>query len=814
MNELIIEIQKIKHGNFQDYERFYSITSNYIYKIITDIVPDENTASQIMLTTYNRIYETINTLQDDNFFFMWAGRIATEECIKNSDLNREASYGFETSGEHFPYANVYEDNEAFIPEGVLNNFDIQRVIQNTIDAMPIKCKVVLQCFYYQGMSVGEIADKLNMSQQQVRDILGYIRHTFKDIVNQMPTNNNDRLYSFAQIPVLWIIFKNVVDYATTGTIGGIAAGGVVAGGMASGGTAGGMASGGTVAGGMATGGTVAGGTATGGTVAGGVSTGGAVAGGVATTGTVAGTAGTSFLATLGGKIAIGVATTAVLAVGGVAIHNVVTEDNTRNKHEKATETDATTVEETTETVSATPTDVVEEEVVAVYKGTDEIYKIDTNVVYTKDDRTTLFDGYCENIYLESEAYPVLADNVNVLSADIYAEYYETASSFIESAISMESTGWDYGTSIYTNVSVKRADDKVFSLLSRDDAYNGGPHGYIYMRGYSFDVETGAQLKLSDLGDVKEDLKVYLNNYFYENIPDAEYLTLGNIPELVDSETLCWYLLDDGMQVIFNQYEIGPYAAGIFSVKVPYNALPGMNEKYTHGIGICALGDSIDIDGDGIQESVEISMYSSYGDYESGYTGMDVIVDGQSYTVSGLAPYNMTSKYTYKTTDSTCYLVVSTNLSGNSPNIALCKLTKTGVEVVQQLKGCEVAYGVGDILHVTTNIEILGNYSAEKLCRIENNQLVFLEDRYLLRNSENNPDRQSVVTKEAVPVKLEQEGVLVDAELQAGTRIYPINTDAETVVGFYLEDGSYGEVYFEVTGNVNMFNGKTQSEVFD
>ena len=83
MNELSIEIQKLKQGYFQDYERFYGLTSNYIYKIITDIVPDENTASQIMSTTYNRIYETINTLQDDNYFFMWAGRIATEECIKN-----------------------------------------------------------------------------------------------------------------------------------------------------------------------------------------------------------------------------------------------------------------------------------------------------------------------------------------------------------------------------------------------------------------------------------------------------------------------------------------------------------------------------------------------------------------------------------------------------------------------------------------------------------------------------------------------------------------------------------------------------------
>ena len=330
-----------------------------------------------------------------------------------------------------------------------------------------------------------------------------------------------------------------------------------------------------------------------------------VAGGVTTTGTVAGTAastaGTSFLATLGGKIAIGVATTAVLAVGGVAIHNVVTEDNKRNKTEKATETDATTVEETTEQVSATPTDVAE--VVTVYEGTDEIYKIDINVLNTNSDSTTLFDGDYETIDMESEAYPVLADNVNDLSDDVFEKYSETASYYIEGALSMESNGYDYGTSLYESVFVKRADDKVFSLLFCEDAYGGGPHGYIYMRGYSFDVETGAQLKLSDLGDVKEDLKTYLNNYFYDNIMDAEYLTLENIPELVDGETLCWYLLDEGMQVIFNQYEIGPYAAGMFYVTVPYSALPGINQKYIQGNGICGLRNSIDIDGDGVQESI-------------------------------------------------------------------------------------------------------------------------------------------------------------------------------------------------------------------
>ena len=40
MNQLYGEINKLKQGNFQDYETFYNLTCQYIYKIIKDIVVD------------------------------------------------------------------------------------------------------------------------------------------------------------------------------------------------------------------------------------------------------------------------------------------------------------------------------------------------------------------------------------------------------------------------------------------------------------------------------------------------------------------------------------------------------------------------------------------------------------------------------------------------------------------------------------------------------------------------------------------------------------------------------------------------------
>ena len=68
----------------------------------------------------------------------------------------------------------------------------------------------------------------------------------------------------------------------------------------------------------------------------------------------------------------------------------------------------------------------------------------------------------------------------------------------------------------------------------------------------------------------------------------------------------------------------------------------------------------------------------------------------------------------------------------------------------------------------------------------------------MNNDEDASFRRWVETKQVVSVKLMQDDELVDKELPIGTILYPANTDNTSVLGFYLEDGTYGELYYEVS----------------
>ena len=852
MNQLYGEIDKLKQGNFQDYETFYNLTSQYIYKIIKDIVVEEGTSAQVMSTTYNQIYQTINTLADNSVFYMWAGQIATDESLKYVNSTGMTSIRFEPAGEFYPYNTMNDDQEAFVPENVLSDMEIQRVIQNTIDGMEVGYKIVMQYFYYEGMSVGEIAARLNIPEEQVKYAVGYIKSTFRNIINSVPYDNNTKMYSLAQIPVFWIVFKNVLDYATMGVVGGVAAGGAAAmaggniagagaavGGSASSGAAlggtvsgsgmvagngivsgGGMsATGGITAGGAtAGGGAEAGGAVIGGT-AGGAVTGGATAGGAAATATAAQT---GILATIGGKIALGVAATAILAVGGIAIHNVVTEDDDNGDNDitieqvsDASDTDATPID----VVEDTEEEITEEvEQNLVYVETEEIYDIDINRTHTTEpDLTTLY-AYCDRIYVESTEYPDLANSVNAWSDESYQQYESELPSYIEKAMRTQEDGTYYQVAYIKEYYIERADDSVLSIKC-DNAISPGVGSYdLLIEGVTFDTQTGQIITLDELGDIKIDLETYISNYI-ESTKNIESIDKETISEYIQNDNFSWFLTGEGVYVVINEDNLSIFDRGSFHVVVPYEKLPGMNEKYVlnNNCGltqyISQKGLVIDIDNDGVTEYTNVTA-TGYSESSLGNTEMNVIIGDQRFYITGLSTYKTCSAYIYKAADSTRYLILSTVDSANKTKLYLYTYTKTGVEYLHQLDGFEIGYMVGDTLHLTASINLLGSYQAERLCKIENGQFVFVDDRYILDNNQNNPERKSVTTKDVLAVKFEADGYMVDGELASGTVIYPSNTDNATVLGFYLEDGTYGEIYFETTESGVLFEGKTETELFE
>lgn len=329
--QLYQSVNNLMAGDYDSYYVMYDLSIKYIYKIIYDIVKDYHTTEDLVQETYLTIYNKINTLQNPRAFYSWAGRIATNLALRYIQTHRRELLALDSEevSSEFMYDMATQDVEEFIPESILMNREKQRLIAQIVDGLSEVQKITVQYFYYEDMSVKEIAEVMGCSVGVVKNRLNFARKAIKAVVIDLAENQDTRLYSLSAVPLFLLVFRQAVEeFVFAGaTVGAVAVGADVA--------TSGFAVGGEVAG--------VGATATASGTTAGASVGGAVASNV----------GTGLLgklgASIGAKIAIGIAATSVVVVGGVAVHNVVTED----KKEDVT---------TEEIVEATMTDSYETEI--------------------------------------------------------------------------------------------------------------------------------------------------------------------------------------------------------------------------------------------------------------------------------------------------------------------------------------------------------------------------------------------------------------------------------------------------------------------
>jgi len=156
---------------------------------------------------------------------------------------------------------------------------------------------------------------------------------------------------------------------------------------------------------------------------------------------------------------------------------------------------------------------------------------------------------------------------------------------------------DFGLNYFLTIdySVVMYDENGISIYLDIYPYLGGAHGMFYFETINFDLE---KMSLVDLGDLftagydyldiiseycREDLARQINDRDFE--PDIQWLENGTDPDNIDNFTN--FLVTPSELIIkFPAYRVAPYAAGDFTVNIPYeefedNLNPeGMLKSYT------------------------------------------------------------------------------------------------------------------------------------------------------------------------------------------------------------------------------------------
>ncbi len=213
-------IEGIKINDEAAYLEFYNRTYKVAYAIAFNMVKNEHDTMDILQDAYVTVYKKIGTLQQGDKAVSWFNMIVGNKCRDHLKKKKPTLFN-ELDTDEFEFEDTLEnDNNEFIPEEIIDYSETKRLIQQILDELPEEQKLCTLMYYYEELSVKEIADSLECSENTVKSRLNYARRKIKDGILELEKNGT-KLYGIAPIPfVVWMLKETENTYATSSALYG------------------------------------------------------------------------------------------------------------------------------------------------------------------------------------------------------------------------------------------------------------------------------------------------------------------------------------------------------------------------------------------------------------------------------------------------------------------------------------------------------------------------------------------------------------------------------------------------------------------
>ena len=191
-----------KNGNKKAFDKLYELTSNDVWFTCVSLLKDEENAKDIMQETYITAFLKLDTLKDEEKFCGWLTAIATNKS-KNK-LKGKVEYQID---DEVLIAET-ETDELMLPEEYINKAEKRKVLLQIIeDTLSFNQYQVVLMFYFNELSIAEIAQALEISEGTVKSRLNSSRAKMKTAIEDYENKSGDRLHGVVFVPFFTTIFR-------------------------------------------------------------------------------------------------------------------------------------------------------------------------------------------------------------------------------------------------------------------------------------------------------------------------------------------------------------------------------------------------------------------------------------------------------------------------------------------------------------------------------------------------------------------------------------------------------------------------------
>lgn len=198
-------IRKAASGDQDAITELYELTYSSVYKTVKSMIADEDTVLDIVQDSFIKGFQSLDQLDTPENFRAWMKRIATNKA-KDYLKKKKPILFTDMANEDGEEIDFRDDCLGHCPEEVLDRKETARLMQEILSTLSEDQRLVIGMFYYEEMSVREIADTLGCSENTVKSRLNYGRKKVEVKVKELEKRGT-KLYSLAPLPFLLWLFR-------------------------------------------------------------------------------------------------------------------------------------------------------------------------------------------------------------------------------------------------------------------------------------------------------------------------------------------------------------------------------------------------------------------------------------------------------------------------------------------------------------------------------------------------------------------------------------------------------------------------------
>ena len=195
-------VSSAKSGNKKSFDKLYELTHNDVWYNCVSLLKDEENAKDIMQETYITAFLKLDTLKDEEKFCGWLTAIATNKS-KNK-LKGKVEYQIDDE----VLITEAETDELMLPEEYITKAEKRKVLLQIMeDTLSFNQYQVVLMFYFNELSIAEIAQALEISEGTVKSRLNSSRAKMKTAIEDYEKKSGDKLHGVVVVPFFTTIFK-------------------------------------------------------------------------------------------------------------------------------------------------------------------------------------------------------------------------------------------------------------------------------------------------------------------------------------------------------------------------------------------------------------------------------------------------------------------------------------------------------------------------------------------------------------------------------------------------------------------------------